>query len=78
MRHVFAILALTAFVGPALACDNSSELPRAEREFRSKYKGESYPTQPTRTEPYSVTTLGIAGGAMLVGAAIVTVRRHRR
>ena len=78
MRHVFAILALAAFVGPALACDNSSELPRAEREFRSKYNGEAIVPPSTATESNSVTTLGIAGGALLVGAAVVTVRRHRR
>ena len=81
MRQFFAVLALIAFAGTAAACGNDSELPRAEREFRSSYRdldGSPMPQESIGTEPSSVTSLGVAGGAMLVGATAVTLRRHRR
>jgi hypothetical protein len=78
MRQIYAVLALIAVVGRVAACGNDSELPRAEREFRSSYLNiEAYP-EPSGTEPYSLTSLGIAGGALLVGATVVTMRRHGR
>jgi hypothetical protein len=78
MRRLFAILALTAMAGPAMACLNDAELPKYEREFRSQYRGQE---QPPAVEP-SPTPVGryvmfAAGGALLVGSVVVGSVRRR-
>jgi len=77
MRRIVALLALTAFAAPVLACDNSSELPKYEREFRSQY-GNDEASPPAPYASHSVTAMAVAGGALLMGATVVTLRRRVR
>ncbi len=74
MRRIFALLALAAFAGPALACDNSSELPKYKREFRSQYQDNGTPPS-VSPDPYIKYALGGGGWALLMGAVVVTLRR---
>jgi hypothetical protein len=74
MRRIFALLALTAFAGPAAACINDNELKSYEREFRSQYQGGG-PPEPA-SEPVSPYVAGGAGGLLLVGATAVSLRRR--
>lgn len=77
MRRIFAILALAGFAGPALACINDIELPKYEREFRSQYKNTTPPAaEPSSSEPNRHYLMFGAGGAMLVGATVMTLRRR--
>jgi hypothetical protein len=79
MRRIFALLALAAFAGPALACDNSTELPKYEREFRSQYSDlDVTKDPPSWSAPYNATTAMVAGGVLLIGATTVTLRRRAR
>ena len=75
MRRIFAVLALAAFAAPALACDNSSELPKYEREFRSQYQ-DTPASPPSSSDTHTVTAMTAAGGALAVGAMVVTFRRR--
>jgi hypothetical protein len=77
MPRIFAILALAAFAAPAFACDNSSELPKYEREFRSQYK-EDTASPATPYAAHRVTAMAVAGAALFVGATVVTLRRRGR
>jgi len=79
MRRILATLALVAFAGPALACDNSTELPKYEREFRSQYEQFDITVDPPSwSAPYNASTAAVAGGVLLVGATTVTLHRRAR
>jgi hypothetical protein len=77
------LLALSAAC-PARACINDRDVNRSEREFKSSYQdrqpaGEPAPQYtppaPDQTRPFAM--LG-AGSALLVGAAVITLRPTRR
>jgi hypothetical protein len=74
MRRFVALLTVLAFVGPAVACGNDSELPRAEREFRSQYFDFDSPA--SSYGEYNASAAALAGSALLVGATAVTLRRR--
>lgn len=74
-----AVLALTA-VPAAFACINDREIQTHEREFKSQYNIDAPMPQPTVSpEPTDNVPRFAAGGAalLLVGAAVVTLRRPR-
>lgn len=76
MRHVLAALIVAAFAAPAFACLNDQELPSHEREFRSQYRG-SEPPAKTSESPNYFRAYG-AGGALLLGATVLTCLPRRR
>ena len=77
MRRLLALLVLAGFAGPAAACINDNELPKYEREFRSQYRGqEGPPATPSSGTPYEYILLG-TGGALMMGATVIAIRRPR-
>ena len=76
MRPLLATAMLAVAAAPAVACINDSELPTHEREFRSSYQADRKPGEPKQAMPaYLPAVAAIAGGLLLVGAAVVTLRR---
>jgi hypothetical protein len=59
---------------PASACINDKELPSHEREFRSQYTRQAYPTPKVKVSAIQ-SPLWLAGGAALLGGAFVAVFR---
>ena len=78
MRRVVALLALTVFASPVFACDNSSELPKYEREFRSQYRSNSPSVMPTVSPSGKLPMMFLGGGVLLTGAVTATVVWRRK
>ena len=70
------------FASGALACINDREVANSEREFKSQYKSEFH-EQPVIESPEPMKNQLVAFGAtglgtvLLIGSAVVTVRRPR-
>lgn len=75
MRRLLLTLAVL-FLGAAAAsaCINDSELPSHEREFRSSYKNSPAP-ESTPSSSYAAPVAASGGVLLLVGAAVVTMRK---
>lgn len=78
MRTFLVSTCLLLSAGGAAACLNDVTLEGSEREFRSQYQT-STPTEqppPDVSRHYTVPVLGLAGGAVLIIAALaLTFRR---
>jgi hypothetical protein len=79
-RIIQTIAGALVFTGLAPACENSVELPRHEREFRSQYRGSSVAPEASPSAPESGPSAWLlfgAGGAMLASAVGMTLLRFR-
>lgn len=76
-RFASAAVLAGLLAGPAAACINDSELPRREREFRSQYQIDT-PVEPPEYRPSGsglVAGVAVAGAALAVAGAVVSLRR---
>jgi hypothetical protein len=74
VRLFGSLLAFALFAASASACINDKELPSHEREFRSQYSRQAYPTPKVRASTVKSPLL-LGGGAALLGGAFVAVLR---
>ncbi len=74
VRLFGGLLAVALVAVPASACVNDKELPSHEREFRSQYTRQAYPTPKVKVSAIRAPLL-LGGGAALLGGALVAVVR---
>jgi len=79
-KCLLALAAMIGFAGLATACENSFELPRHEREFRSQYRDQPASPGETTSQPSSSPSdwVLIGSGVVLLGGAVgITMTRIR-